>query len=128
VKNQISLLRADINAALKAVAEKHGMAKIETTSCKFMDDSCIFKLEVVKAGGLSKEAKSYDMMRKTASFSGLPPLGTIISIKKSLYQIDGLNSTGTKVIATDRINGKQYLLPTQVVINESERCNLNHPN
>jgi len=44
-KNLLKILREDINAALKAVGEKHGV-KLTAENAKFLPTSATFKLEV----------------------------------------------------------------------------------
>jgi hypothetical protein len=48
-KVNLNILRADINAALAAVAEKHGI-KIGAGSARYLDTTATFKLECVANG------------------------------------------------------------------------------
>lgn len=110
MKNEISQLRADINAALAEVAKKHGLSKLQAGNAKYTADSCTFALEAIKEGGHSKEAARYEANK---GLLGLPPLGTEVHTGADAYIPTGLNSTGSKVIVTKKSNNKSYLYATE---------------
>lgn len=112
MKNAIPQLRIDINAALAEVAKKHGLSKLQATNAKYTSDSCTFTVEAIMEGGLSKEAARYDANR---GILGLPPLGTEINAGRDIWIPTGINTTGSKVIATKKDNGKSYLVGTETL-------------
>jgi hypothetical protein len=110
-RDQLRDIRQDLNAAMAAIAAKHGLGRLEATNASFAGDAFTFKLEGLKAGGLSKEAQRYNLYRVSAD---LPPLHTTILLRDGKkYTIEGMNTTGSKVqiklLGTDRV----YLLDTK---------------
>ena len=108
-KIKIQALRNDINAALAAVAAKHGLSKLAATNAKFTDSTVDFKLEAVEAGGLTKEAQRY---AESAKMFGLPPLGTPVAFGTTTYTPTGMNTTGSKIIVSSSKDDKAYLYDT----------------
>jgi hypothetical protein len=101
-------LRSEIDAALLAVAKKNGLKSLTAGSATFGSGQFTFKLEGIVAGGQSKEADRYTS--SSASFLGLPKLGSEFKSGGHMYKTAGLNSTGSKVLC-DRDDGKVFLFP-----------------
>jgi len=105
-KEMLRALRFDIDAALVAVAEKHGLKSLTTGSATFGPGHFTMKLDGLAEGGKSREAARYE----SAGFLGLPPLGSTFRSGGHTYTTVGLNTTGSKVLC-DREDGKTYLYP-----------------
>lgn len=95
-KELLRQLRQDINTALGAVADVHGI-KLEAGKASFTDSTFTFKLDGIVKGGKSNEAQRYELHEKLL---GLPPLFTRITLRDVEYETAGLNTTGTKVVLT----------------------------
>lgn len=94
-KNLLQQIRVDMNAALTAVAKKHGLKQLTAGNCSFDPAGCFtFKVDGVTGSGLSKTGALYENMRSTY---GLPPLGTIWNDLNGSNEITGM-TTGGKVI------------------------------
>ena len=106
VKATMQQLRPAIDAALAQIAKDFGLAELHLGSGKYDPrGSFTFKLEGVMSGGLTREAIMYNEMR---GLDGLPPLGTKFKGRDGQYEISGMNSTGTKVLAKREQDGKQF--------------------
>jgi hypothetical protein len=103
-------LRTDIDKAMTEIAKRHGLKSLKLGKCVFLPDSFTFKLEGLEEGGLTKETTRYKMEHE---YLKLPPLGASFSHAGKSYVIVGLNTTGTKVLAT--LNGKTYLFRTAYI-------------
>jgi len=104
-------IRPEIDAALAAVAAKHGVKSL-TLGRMTYDPSGSFKGSIagVMEGGLSVDAQMYEAIRE---YEGLPPLGTVFKSKGVDFTITGATRTGRKITATG--NGKPYLFPLEGV-------------
>src|SRR5574341_84581 len=104
----LKALREDIDAALKSVAEKHGLESLHAGTASYSPQagSFHFKLEGLVAGGKTPEAERYEM---NMSFLHLPPLGSTVKLKQGEAKIVGLNTTGNKVIV--ETDDKRYIVP-----------------
>lgn len=115
MKNEIAALRKDIEAALVAVAQKHGLDPIKTGKAVFTDDTVEFKLMLVKTGGKNVEAQRYEDLQRTyekvhASNPELPlypPLNTELKHGKYHWKVIGCNTTGSKIFVTDMPTGRK---------------------
>lgn len=98
-RDLLQAIRPDVDAALAAVAKKHGLASLKSTNCTFdpRSGNFVMKVEGVAKGGKTKEAARYEASRKFDD--SLPPLGFVFKNGARSYSIVGMNSTGTKVIA-----------------------------
>ena len=105
----IDAIREDINTALKAVARKHGLQTLETAKCIIGRGRFDFKVEGMLKGGKTKEQERYE----SASFLNLPPFGSKFVSKGTEYTITGLNTTGTKILASGA--GKMWTWPVESV-------------
>lgn len=96
-------LREDINAALAAVAEKHGL-HIHAGNCTYNPTSCMFKLECAERAEDGRILdKSAQMFLLYAADYGLKPewLGRKFKNGPNTYQLTGLNPRkGRPVLAT----------------------------
>jgi hypothetical protein len=101
-------VRADLNAALKSVGEKHGLT-FDIGSISYRDDHFTTKLQGVKVGGKPAEAHRYE---EAAALLKLPPLGTEFTLKGEKYATKGLNKTGTSVIITRTKDQKDFVCKT----------------
>ena len=113
-KNLVKSLRPEIDAALSAIAAKHGLASLRCGNGMFdpRAGSFTIKVEGVAEGALGKSAALYTS--PDAAFLGLPPLGTPFMSGGRQYKTAGLNTVGSKVIC-DRNDGKQFLFPVLAV-------------
>lgn len=113
-KSFLKSLRPEIDAALAAIASKHGLASLRCGNGSFdpRAGSFTFKLEGVAEGALGKAAALYTS--PDASFLGLPPLGTAFETGGRKYKTAGLNTVGSKVIC-DRDDGKSFLFPVMSI-------------
>jgi hypothetical protein len=102
-RDQLKQIRIDINASLAAVAAKHGLSSLQATNATFGGDAFTFKLEGLKAGGVSKEADLFNRCAKQINIS--VPLGTTFKAGGREYAISGLTTGGT--IIADH-GGKRY--------------------
>src|ERR1044071_2452562 len=89
-------LRVDINAALQAVIQKHGLTKLQLGNCTFTRDGAFtFQLQGILKGGDTKEVTAYNALRGLCP--ELPELGTEFEYRDQPYKISGANTTLTKV-------------------------------
>lgn len=95
-KEGMNELRKDIDLALQAVAQKHGLKKLHAATGKFDPDNNYFSfsLEGVLGNGLDKEAAYYVLAAKLYNW---PALGSEFDHKGSTYKIIGCNKTCTKI-------------------------------
>jgi len=91
-------LRADMDAALAAVATKHGLKSLTAGHCTFTESSCVFKVEGVAVGGESPDARRF---RDNAHSIGCFPddLGREIAINRTRFTVSGMGSGGAIFIA-----------------------------
>jgi len=102
-KEKLQAIRVDLQAALDAVARKHGLAQFIAGNCTFdRTGSFSWKLEGVADGGLAKEQRTYDENR----WLGLPERGSEFKQGGKVHKTWGL-TRGSKVI-TECSDGKRY--------------------
>lgn len=99
----LEVLRKDINAALQAVAEKHGI-EMSAGNATYGADHFTMKLEGKLEGALSKEAKAYDDNRVLFN---LPARDTEITLRGQVFTLTGLTPRG-KVIIARKTDGKEF--------------------
>jgi len=109
-KAKLDAIRADTQAALDAVATKHGLSKYKLGKMIYSDDGFHAKVDAVLEGGRTKEAITYDANHE---FMDLPVRGTAFNSNGLTFTISGMNTTGSKVRAD--ANGKTYLFKTDDV-------------
>lgn len=105
-------IRNDINAALASVAAKHGLRTLAAGNASFTGDAFTIKLDGIKEGGLSKEAQRYQQYRAALN---LPPLKSTIEFRSRQYRVEGMNTTGSKVMISLLPDEKGYQLATDAV-------------
>lgn len=125
-RTTLSQLRADMNAALKAVAEKHGVL-LSVGSCTYARDGseASFKLQaVVKKEGVetmkdASNAKLVTAWKEYASMFGLKQewLDKSFVVNGKTYMIQGLNTRKHKypVVTKCLQDSKQYIFSTEDV-------------
>lgn len=100
-KEMLKAVRADMTAALAAVAAKHGLKSLVATNCTYDPAGAFtFKVEGVTADGVDRNAALYDRER---DIFGLPPRGTKFAVRGVTHEIVGMTSGGkvlTKVAGT----------------------------
>lgn len=119
-KDFLKTLRADIDAALQAVGEKHGVL-LRAGNCSFTENSATFKLEATL--GVSNPAdaaavKAAASWKVNAVYFDMNPLwlGKSFKLGADSYEILGLQpKSRTKPVLT-RKGGSLYVFPTEVVI------------
>lgn len=112
-KELLRAMREDINAALKAVAEKHKVS-IEAGHASFTAGGTFtFKLEGLANGGKSIEAQRYE---SSIALLNLPPLGTDVELQGKAFVTTGLNTTGTKVLLARLSDRKEFQIPTSTLL------------
>lgn len=111
-KQIFSTMRDDINAALAAVAKKHGLKALRATGCTYGAAGFFtYKLEGTLPGGSSKAEDSYKFLLSISE--GLPPLGSTFTNGARLHKIIGANTTASKVITS--ADGKEFVWPVETI-------------
>lgn len=106
-------LRTEINEALRAVAQRHGVT-IEAGNASFDDTFIRFKLEVKAPGAADADlAKAADRLAMSgARFT----VGDRFDYGQRQFTVKGYNPRRKKsVVAFDLGNGKDYVFPFAVV-------------
>ena len=111
-------IEADIEKLFGDLNKKYGYTfKWAGGSYEPDGSNLTFKINAVREGAMTtkqkKEEMTYKMFQNTFN---LPPLETIMVFSNKPYVITGLNSRGTKVLATN--GGKTYLIPVENVTNK----------
>lgn len=112
-KDKLRELRSDIDAALRAVAQKHNLSKLSAGNCTFGDSNFTFKLEGLVAGGLTKEQSFYEQMRRFDP--GFPPRDTQFFDHGKRWSVHGMKARGRTVICKNLEDGRLYSLPYETV-------------
>lgn len=112
-KNLLQNLRVDINEAMRAIIEKHGLTSLSAGNCSYTAmGSFTFKLEGVVGDGIDKRAALYDSLR--TEYPALPSRGTAFDAGSKSYKIVGANTTGTKIVG--ELGGKTFLFKTSDIV------------
>lgn len=95
-KQAMEEFRKDIDAALLAVAQKHGMTNLQAMKGKYDPDrgNFSFTVEGVVAGGMDGKAFLYSLWAKTYEW---PEVFSEFEHKGSTYKIIGCNTTKSKI-------------------------------
>ena len=105
--SQLRSIMADMDAALIAVAKKHGLESLKIAGkATYNSDNFHVKLVGVVQGGKDDAARRYEV--NFTAFGGWPPLNTSFIYKKEEYIITGCNATATKIIAKNLKNERTY--------------------
>lgn len=114
-KELLKTLRVDMDAALAAVAEKHGVS-LKVGNCTFSADTFTFKVEGIAEGGVTKEAAYYEMMAKFDK--ELPPLNAVVKVCGQLFNVVGMRSRGKNTMVIKRVtDGKIFVASAMSVKN-----------
>jgi hypothetical protein len=109
MRDLVVKIRGDIDAALVAVAAKHGLASLKCGGGTIGSSNFMLKVEGVMGGGKTPEAERYEI---NAKMLRLKPIGSVFVSGNRTYQITGLNKTGSKILADRAPDGKTFLFPT----------------
>lgn len=107
-KKTLAVIEAELIAAMKGVADRHGI-QAKFTGGQFSSLEAILKLTIsmTTPDGLSPEAARYKEM---CAMLKLPALGTRFSTNGKTYEITGMHRTKDRsVMATRLDNGKPYV-------------------
>jgi hypothetical protein len=109
-KQMLQQIRIDMNAALEAVAKKHGLNKLAAGNCSYDPAGAFtFKVEGVIGGGLSKDEARYENER---SAYGLPPLGAHWTDQSGTNVIEGMTAGGKVIFSR---GGKKFVADADAV-------------
>lgn len=110
----LATIRPEIDAALAVIAKKHGLQQLRTGKGTYNPDANNFslKLEGIAANGKDKDAARLEDFGRFDD--ELPKLGDKFDQRTGLYTVVGINTTGSKILATDP-QGKKWLCPTDAV-------------
>jgi len=118
-KPTVTYIRKHLEAALKPLAEKLGVA-IDLGQCTFQPSNCKFQLKVAvrdcNGQAVTEEAESF---KHSAKLFGLEPadLGKEFSYQGQSYTICGLKAKSRKYpIIGQSGNGKNYKFPCRAVL------------
>lgn len=117
-RTAVRLLAADLEAAVKAVAAKHGLA-VERRGGSFSSTSYTpkFEFSVIGADG-SAETTDVANFKRYANMFGLQPtdLGRVFAHQGTAFTICGLRPGARKnPILAKRHDGKAFVFPARVV-------------
>lgn len=113
---QIGALQSDIQQALSAIAEKHGLAQlsVEKSGSHY---SSTMRFTVLAQKELSEKERFYQRQyQRYQAELGLPPLYSVFEYKHAELRIIGLSFSGEKVYAEEVATGLEYMLAPEVVI------------
>lgn len=110
---RLKLIRAAIDAALAKVAKEHDLAELRLGPCTYdgAAGNFQFRLEGTAAGGKTKEAAIYEMIRGDS----LPPLAWEFAYRGERFKITGANTTGSKVNVERMPDGKGFQFKTPFI-------------
>lgn len=112
-------INSEIESALKAVAEKYGIA-IKVGNSRFSNTNCTTKIEIatVAESGevLTKEAVDFNRYA-SSMFQITKKLGDTFECRYDTYEIIGLKPRSSKypVLAKNLANGKTFKFPANAV-------------
>ena len=118
-KEMLRVLRDEINEALKAIGQRHGVT-IKAGSAKFTPEAARFALDVTanSATGETQDIGAVEFKRNAIMF-GLKPedLGKQVVTGQGVYTITGLKPTSYKypILAKSLRDGRTYKLPASTV-------------
>lgn len=119
-KEKLRAVRVAMDAALAIIAKEQGLTALKCGKCTYSPDgSFTMKVEGIAAGGLSKEASTYNDLRTFTP--GLPELGTEVDFITRKGTVLGSNTTGSKVLVKDSKSGVTYLFRTSDVVRAAAR-------
>jgi hypothetical protein len=117
----LRILRADLDAAVLAVAKKHGLT-ISTGNAKFSDQSATFQLLVeatpAEDGVRAKDVRAAKDLADLGGLYGANPewAGKSFTLRGARYSVIGLLPNRTKnCILARRADGKDFIMPPETV-------------
>jgi hypothetical protein len=118
-RTNLRALAADIDAALKTVADKYGIS-LKERGCSFMANNATFKIEgaVIGSDGNTMTAERQDFIRYAEMYDlKTTDLGRLFTFNGEGYTITGLKSRSNKapILAKSEKNGKSYKFPVALV-------------
>jgi len=118
-KQFLKLMRPDIDAALKAVAEKYGV-QIATGNASFSANEATYKLKVNVIGEGGKVlTQEVERLAQYGEMIGLPGVkhGDKFTHKGSGYTIYGLKAdiSGKHPVIVDGAAGRRYAFPVSII-------------
>lgn len=121
-KPMLRNLRAEIDAALVAVAKAHNLKSLTAGNCSFdpVAGQFTFKVTGTAADAIGKEAALY--ISPDVRFLGLPPLGTTFRSGLHDYTTAGLKSSGNKVVCKRVSDGSMFLFKVSAVLDLCQRA------
>lgn len=130
-KDLLIKLRTDINAALEAVGEKHGV-RLSVGNCRFTAAEATFKLDAVaKTPGGQVVDKDAEAFKRLAGSFGLQPgrLGQELMLADIRHKIVGLQPKRHKypIVCLNTFTGKKMLCSTDSVMRGLARRDANLP-
>jgi hypothetical protein len=117
--DSVRRINLDINAALKAVAEKYGV-EIEIKGSRFSDNNCTTRIEIAtvaeSGSALTKEAVDFNRYA-LSQFRITKKLGDRFTFKYEEYEITGLAPRSLKypVLAKNLTSGNTFKFPLHVI-------------
>jgi hypothetical protein len=110
----LDVIKADIIAALAAVAKKHNLSSIAVKKPVYSPNGCFtFKLEGILNGGLSPEAALYNSVREL--YPEMPVLNSTVKHDGNEYVIVGSKTTtGSKISVTCK--GARYTFTREQIL------------
>lgn len=117
-RTNLRALQADIDAALAAMAEKHGI-QIKAGGASFGATAATFKVElaVIGDGGVAKTRHATEFELFASSY-GLAPtdLGREFTYKGNGYKITGLSTKSRRFpVEASRTDGRTFKFPAELV-------------
>lgn len=108
----LKALRIEMDDALRAIARKHGI-ELRTGRATFTDSTFTMKVE----GAIPGESKERETFRQYARIGVVPMdmLDKSLDIRGQQYTVDGMNTTGSKIIML-RGDGKRFLYERDVIV------------
>ena len=116
-KKNLIALRADLDAALAAIGEKHGL-KIHTGSCSYDEAAATFKLKCDVADPRIQQAKAREDFNYSCLFYGLKPehYGVTVSLNGMPKKLVGIVRTRAKYpLKFEGTDGKTMLYTVDIV-------------
>lgn len=117
-RTAVRRINSDIEAALKAVADRYGV-QIKLGNSRFSNTNCTTKIDIstVNEGGTAMTKEATDFNRFASSFGITKKLGDTFDFRHDSYEITGLKPRSSKypVLAKNLSSGKTFKFPASVI-------------
>lgn len=117
-RTAVRRINSDIEAALKAVADRYGV-QIKIGNSSFSNTNCTTKIDIstVNEGGTVMTKEATDFNRFASSFGITKKLGDTFDFRYDRYEITGLKPRSAKypVLAKSLSSGKTFKFPVSVI-------------